>query len=143
MQRKRENPDIVDSSEGPRTQAIDDLRRTVSSMTGVTSQEVAYQMELLFLRDGETDDTVRVESRVVQRAIANHEAVSMRALYAEMTAKEYLARKVETTQLSDGTPIRWWCLKRSFAAPAEIETDEESIQIDCGDDEWALGETDE
>jgi hypothetical protein len=143
MQWKRRDPDIVDTSEGPRTQAIDDLRRTVSSMTAVTSQETAYQMELLYLREGEEDDTIRVESRVVQRAIANHEAVSMRALYAEMVANEHLTRKVETTQLSDGTPIRWWCLKRSFAEPAEIETDDEEVEANSGDDEWNLGEADE
>ncbi|WP_255150388.1 hypothetical protein [Halorarius halobius] len=143
MRWKQRDPSIVDISEGPRTQAIEDLRRTVSSMTAVTSQETAYKMELLCLRDEETNDTVRVESRVVQRAIAPHESVSMRALYAEMSAKDYLARKVETTQLGDGTPVRWWCLKRSFAEPAEIETDDEQIGMSEEDDEWDFGETDE
>lgn len=143
MQWKQRDPSIVDTSEGPRTQAIEDLRRTISSMTAVTSQETAYKMELLYLRDEIENDTVRVESRVVQRAIAVHESVSMRALYAEMTAKDYLSRKVEATQLSDGTPVRWWCLKRSFAEPAEIETDSEQVGIADEDDEWDFGEADE
>lgn len=136
-----EHPENVKTNYGPRTQAIDDLRDTLSSITAVTDPLVAYREDLIYLREV-SSDTLLVPSHVIKRVLSVHEGVTERGLQIELgDARGHLNGNVKQTTLSDGSQVRWWRVDRHWVQPNQIDTErraENSLLHD--EDEWGMDE---
>lgn len=115
----------VDTTKGPRTCAVDELRGYIRSKTGYAELEDAIQLDGVYIDDDPENgdpDEVWVPNADIKRICDNNELGSTRALQLELDARNLTSPEVagvsHTESINDRS-VTFWRLRVDIATPTE------------------------